>query len=155
MAERAFQNVLSLERQLQASVFSLFRKAGDVLQTPVGASPVTPEPVYESATAVEENGTPTAVALTPIDANGFYKVTGPTEVTFYATTEWPNLPVGLGWTGDGFLGIQGQIQITGAKNVPGPGYLWSFTLQTDTDQSIQGTQQAIGATLYPPTQIQY
>ena len=154
MAERAFQNILSLERQLQASVFSLFRKAGAELQKPVGASPVPP-PVSESATAVEENDTPTAVALTPVDANGFYKVTGPTEVTFYATTEWPNLPVGLGWTGDGFLGIQGQIQITGATNVPGPGYLWSFTLQTDTDQSIQGTQQAIGATLYPPTQIQY
>ena len=150
MAERAFQNILSLERQLQASVFSLFRKAGDELQKPVG-----PAPVSESATAVEENNTPTAVALTPVDANGFYKVTGPTEVTFYATTEWPNLPVGLGWTGDGFLGIQGQIQITGATNAPGPGYLWSFTLQTDTDQSIQGTQQAIGATLYPPNQIQY
>jgi Large eukaryotic DNA virus major capsid protein/Major capsid protein N-terminus len=146
MAERAFQNVLRLAQQQQASVFNLFQKA---------ARPIVSAPSSESAATFEESGTPTSVALTPVDVSGFYKVTGPTEVTFYVTTEWPNQPIGLGWTGDGFLGIRGQIQITGATNAPGPGYLWSFTLQTDTDQSIEGTQQSIGAFLYPPGLIQY
>ena len=150
MAERVWENVVRLEQQLQASVFSLFRKAEKELNKPVGGTVQS-----FSATSVEESLTPTSIALTPVNVSGFYNVTGPTEVTFYATTEWPNLPVGLGWTGDGFLGIMGQIQITGAVNEPGPGFLWSFTLQTDTDQSIQGTQSSIGATLYPPGLIQY
>lgn len=145
MAERAFQNVLRLEKQIQASAFNLFKKA---YETPKQALIQTPA-------TLEESGTPTPIALTPVNVSGFYKVTGSTEVTFYVTTEWPNLPVGLGWTGDGFLGIQGQIQITGAINESGPGFLWSFTLQTDTDQSIEGTQRSIGATLYPPGLIKY
>ena len=145
MAERAFQNVLRLEQQMQASVFNLFRRpAGVIAEAPV-----------ETPTSIEESKTPILIVLTPVEVSGFYKVTGPTEVTFYATTMWPNLPVGLGWTGAGILGIQGQIQITGATNAPGPGFLWSFTLQTDTDQNIQGTQQSTGAILYPPNQIQY
>ena len=144
MAERAFQKVLRLEQQQQASVFNLFRRL-TTGQTP------TSGPAPSSAASIE----PTSISLTPVDVSGFYKVTGPTEVTFYVTSEWPNLPVGLGWTGDGFLGIQGQIQITGATNVPGPGFLWSFTLQTDTDQSIEGTQNSVGAILYPPGLIQY
>jgi hypothetical protein len=150
MAERVWENVVRLEQQLQASVFSLFRKAEKELNKPVGGTVQSFSP-----TSVEESLTPTSIALTPVNVSGFYNVTGPTEVTFYVTTEWPNLPVGLGWTGDGFLGIMGQIQITGAINEPGPGFLWSFTLQTDTDQSIQGTQSCIGATLYPPGLIQY
>jgi hypothetical protein len=145
MAERAFQNVIQLERQIQASVFNLFQKTKNTILPSSESSP----------TAIEESGKLTSIALTPVDVSGFYNVTGPTEVTFYVTTDWPNQPVGLGWTGDGFLGIQGQIQITGAVNAPGPGFLWSFTLQTDVDQSIQGTQKTIGAILYPPGLIQY
>jgi len=150
MAERAFQNVLRLEQQVQASVFNLFQRATKPFVETEKALPS-----YETAATFEESGISTAVAMTPVDVSGFYKVTGPTEVTFYVTTEWPNQPVGLGWTGDGFLGIQGQIQITGATNAQGPGFLWFFTLQTDTDQSIQGTQNAVGAILYPPGLVQY
>jgi len=65
------------------------------------------------------------------------------------------VPISAGWTGDGFTGILGQIQITGASLTPGPGYNWSFNLQTDTDQNIEGIQQATGAILYPPNQLQY
>jgi len=148
MAERAFQNVLRLEQQQQASVFNLFRSF-------TGQQTTAPPPPASSAATIEESGTPTSISLTPADISGFYKVTGPTEATFYVTTEWPNLPVGLGWTGDGFLGIRGQIQITGATNVPGPGFLWFFTFQTDTDQNVEGTQNAVGAILYPPGLIQY
>jgi hypothetical protein len=76
-------------------------------------------------------------------------------VSFYVTSDKPLIPVGEGWTGDGFTGISGQIQITGATMTRGQGYNWSFTLQTDTDQNIQGTQTATGAFLYPPSQFKY
>ena len=32
-----------------------------------------------------------------ISVSGFYKVTGPTELTFYATTTWPGFTVDAGW----------------------------------------------------------
>jgi hypothetical protein len=147
--QKAFQNVVTLEKQVQASVFNFFNKN-------VGSSPV---PAAAAAAASLAMGTPvsqqTPVVLSPIDVSGFYKVTGPTQVTFYATTDAPTIPVGAGWTGEGFLGIMGQIQITGANLSRGPGYNWSFTLQTDKDQNIEGTQQATGPTLYPPNQLQY
>jgi Large eukaryotic DNA virus major capsid protein/Major capsid protein N-terminus len=99
------------------------------------------------------------VALYPIDVNGFYKVTGPKEVTYYATTDKPLIPIEEGWTAVGILGISGQIQVTGATMTPGytdyGSYKWSFTIQTDTNQNIQGTQTSIGAILYPPFQIKY
>jgi hypothetical protein len=144
--QQAFQNVLALEKQVQASVFNFFNKS-------VGPSPSTTVP--PAAAPVSSVQQPTPIALFPIDVSGFYEVTGPTQVTFYATTDTPTIPVSAGWTGEGFLGIMGQIQITGSTLKQGPGYNWSFTLQTDTDQNIQGRQQTVGATLYPPKQLQY
>jgi len=143
--QKAFQNVVTLEKRTQASIFNLFNKN-------IGPSP-SPGPVSTLTNAPTPQQTP--IALSPVEVNGFYKVTGPTQVTFYVTSDRPSVPVSAGWTGDGFRGIMGQIQITGASLVAGPGYNWSFTLQTDTDQNIEGTQQAIGAVLYPPNQIQY
>ena len=144
--QKAFQNVMALEKQAQASVFNFFNKS-------VGPSPPTTVP--SAAAPVSSVQQPTPIALFPIDVSGFYEVTGPTQVTFYATTDTPTIPVSAGWTGEGFLGIMGQIQITGSTLKQGPGYNWSFTLQTDTDQNIQGRQQTVGATLYPPKQLQY
>jgi hypothetical protein len=144
--QKAFQNVITLEKRVQASVFNLFNK--DIGPTPSlgpDAAPTTNAPTPQQ----------TPIALSPVEVNGFYKVTGPSQVTFYVTSDKIRVPVSAGWTGDGFTGIMGQIQITGASLTPGPGYNWSFTLQTDTDQNIQGTQQATGAILYPPSQIQY
>ena len=100
-----------------------------------------------------------SVALEPVDVNGFYTVTGPQEVTFYATTDKPLEPVAAGWTAEGITGVLGQIQVTGSNIAPGytsyGSYNWSFTIQTDTDQNIQGTQTATGAILYPPSQFKY
>jgi len=93
--------------------------------------------------------------LTPVDVSGFYTVTGPQEITFYSTTDIPTLPVSAGWSGVGFLGIIGQIQVSNVSLVNGPGYKWSFKLQTDTDQNIQGTQYSTGSILYPPGQMAY
>jgi len=145
--QKAFQNVLSLERREQASIFNLFNKT-------VGPSPSPsslPSPGVSSAPTPQQ----TPIATSPVDVSGFYEVTGEHEVTFYATTDVPVVPVGSGWTGEGFLGILGQIQVTSTSLKQGPGYNWSFTLQTDTDQNIQGRQQTMGATLYPPNQLQY
>jgi hypothetical protein len=143
--QKAFQNVITLEKQIQASVFNFFNK--DIGSAPVPVPPSTPAPQQ------------TPINLFPIDVSGFYKVTGPTQVTFYATTDVPTIPVSPGWAGVGFNGILGQIQVTGFSNVAGStdygSYKWSFTLQSDTDQNIEGTQQSVGAILYPPTQLQY
>ena len=144
--QKAFQNVMALEKQAQASVFNFFNKS-------VGPSPPTTVP--SAAAPVSSVQQPTPIALFPIDVSGFYEVTGPTQITFYATTDVPTIPVSAGWTGEGFLGIMGQIQVTGVTLKQGAGYNWSFTLQTDTDQNIQGRQQSVGATLYPPHQLQY
>ena len=152
---------LRLEQQAQASVFNLFknvllleRNIQDSLTKTVGTPPPpTPAPVASSNVAPTPQVKP--IALHPLDVNGFYRVTGPYEVTFYVTSDKPLIPVGEGWTGEGFTGIMGQIQITGVNMNPGEGYNWSFTLQTDTDQNIQGTQTATGAFLYPPSQIKY
>ena len=147
--QKAFQNVLSLERRVQASISKLFN-------TEIGGSS---RDLSQSFTAATTSSVPTAnevaATLVPIGVSGFYKVTGPQEVTFYATTDTPIVPVSPGWSGVGFNGILGQIQVTGVSLAAGPGYRWSFTLQSDTDQNIEGVQTATGAILYPPGQLLY
>ena len=137
---------MALEKQAQASVFNFFNKS---------VGPVSPPPAPGPSSVSLGSQQQTPIALFPIDVSGFYEVTGPTQITFYATTDVPTIPVSAGWTGEGFLGIMGQIQVTGVTLKQGAGYNWSFTLQTDTDQNIQGRQQSVGATLYPPHQLQY
>ena len=148
MALKALQNVLVLERQLQASLFNLFRQNTE-----------TPQQTLAQQGFATTSAIPTqkeiSATLVPVDVSGFYKVTGPQEVTFYATTDKPIVPVSAGWSGIGFTGILGQIQLTNISLVPGPGYKWSFTLQSDTDQNIEGIQQATGAILYPPGELLY
>jgi len=150
--QKAFQNVITLERQVQASIFNLFNKD-------VGPRAPVPTPVPVMSSSVSPIPKQTPIALSPIDVSGFYKVTSPTEVTFYASTDVPTVPVSPGWSGVGFIGILGQTQVTSVSNVAGAteygAYKWSFTLQTDTDQNIQGTQESVGAVLYPPNQLQY
>ena len=156
---------LRVEQQAQASVFNLFKnvlllerniqdKFLSGLNKTIGNSPAPASAPAESSNVAPPPQTK-PIALHPLDVNGFYRVTGPYEVTFYVTSDKPLIPVGEGWTGDGFTGITGQIQITGATMTKGPGYNWSFTLQTDADQNIQGTQTATGAILYPPSQFKY
>jgi len=91
--------------------------------------------------------------LNPVQLSGFYKVTGPTEATFYSVTDWPIEPIGPGWIVDSLPGLRGQIYMTATSNKPGKDeeeYTWSFTIQTDMDQFLDGTQYVTVATLYPP-----
>jgi hypothetical protein len=90
----------------------------------------------------------------PLNVNGFYTVTGPNDVTFYATTDTPIIPVGTGWYSDSIFGIDGKIRVKSVSLDKGPGYNWSFVFQTYKDQNLEGTQQIIGSTLYPPEAVQ-
>ena len=166
----AFQNILTLERRVQTKALNFFE---DLFENVSGrrvqrGSPAQAQTIAQAtqaavaATIPQQEQTP--VILSPVEVSGFYKVTGPQEVTFYCTTVNPEGTIGQGWTAVGITGIMGQIQVTGYNANQGviktdeansASYLWSFTLQSDTDQSIQGVQYATGAILYPPGQVQF
>jgi hypothetical protein len=89
----------------------------------------------------------------PLNVSGFYKVTGPNEATFYATTDTPIISVGSGWYSDSIFGIDGKVRVKSVSFDKGPGYNWSFVFQSTKNQNIEGTQQVIGSTLYPPEKV--
>jgi len=172
-SQKAFENFIQLERRVQTKALDffqdLFSKKG-VSKQPTDLQPTdlqsaSPEIIAQATQAAIEATIPlveeTPVILSPVDVDGFYKVTGPQEVTFYATTNaFTSTQVSVGWTAIGITGIVGQIQVTGYSNASGVldnygSYLWSFTLQTDTDQSIEGVQYTTGAILYPPGKVQF
>jgi Major capsid protein N-terminus len=152
-------HVLDLERRIQNKIIPLLGGSKVVahtraLQNSANQALNPPPPVLsaENTDAIHQ----------PVEVNGFYNVTGDMEATFYATTPWPGFPVGSGWTGIGIYGIVGNIHITGSKNAPGSvkvtsltsePYVWSFTMQSDVEQFIEGVIHATGASLYPPNQV--
>jgi|LauGreDrversion4_1035100.scaffolds.fasta_scaffold00284_4 hypothetical protein len=168
-SQKAFENFIQLERRVQTKALDFFQdlfiKKGVSKQPTDLLQPASPEIIAQATQAAIEATIPlveeTPVILSPVDVNGFYKVTGPQEVTFYATTNaFTSIQVSVGWTAIGITGIIGQIQVTGTSNANGAldnygSYLWSFTLQTDTDQTIEGVQYATGAILYAPGKVQF
>ena len=118
----------------------------------------TPQPPAATAAIVEE-------PARTISITGFYKVTGPTELTFYATTTWPGFTVGTGWSIVGVRGVVGNLRVsapavaeagaTPTTSLTTEPYNWKFTIQSDTNQYIEGTTHVMGAYLYPPGQEQY
>lgn len=168
---QAFQNVLELERRAQRPVIQaiskfvrrtqgqaseLYNKDIAPIIKNIGPRPPAPPP-------------PPTTPLVPIEVNGFYTVTGPQEVTFYASTNNAlREAVGNGWTISSVTGLMGQLRVTGAdlnlnmdprvKKISdrfSESYVWSFTLQSDTNQSLPPYQYSTGTTLYPPGQIAY
>lgn len=152
-------HVLDLERRIQNRIITLLggtkvlahvrtaqKDANQALNPPSSAlSPTSEDSIKQ-----------------PVDVNGFYKVTGEMEATYYVMTPWPGFTVGSGWTGIGIFGIVGNIHVTGSKNEPGSvkltsltseSYMWSFTLQSDVEQFIEGVIHSTGASLYPPNQV--
>ena len=99
-----------------------------------------------------------------VDVNGFCTVTGPTEVTFYATSNTtPRTEIAAGWTATGILGLKGNLRVSGVdlnlkmeprvktiSNNFSESYIWSFSIQSDTDQSPPEYQYTTGMVLYPP-----
>jgi len=111
-----------------------------------------------SSSSSSSSSSALSVFLTPVDVSGFFTVTGPQQVTFYATTTWTT-PIGPGWAALNVTGLVGQLQTTGSSNVAGTvavsslisePYNWSFTLQSDTNQVINEVRYANSVTLYPP-----
>lgn len=100
-----------------------------------------------------------------ISVSGFYKVTGPTELTFYATTTWPGFTVGTGWNIVGVPGVIGNLRVstpstpeagaTSTTSLTNEPYNWKFSFQSDTNQYIEGATHVMGAFLYPPGQEQF
>lgn len=155
---QAFENVLNFERKIQKDVVNLFKKETPELVVP----PLVPPP---AAPVPGVN-----VVLNPIEINGFYLLSGNNYVTFYATTNnTTRNTIREGWTATGITGLAGQLIVEGGldlnlkmearvvkiSDTTSESYVWSFRIQSDTEQIVAPYQYVTGATLYPPGQIDY
>lgn len=177
MAKQAFDNILDLERRIQAPVVAFFKKTvpqafenglnfekkvqNDILNLPGLATPSpTPAPVTIMSQTL----------LTPVELNGFYLLTGQSNVTFYATTNnTPRTGVTKGWSAVGLTGLTGQLmvgdgpdlnlemdsRVVAISNLKSESYVWSFNVQSDTEQTVSPYQAVTGAILYPPSMFEY
>jgi hypothetical protein len=156
---QAFENVLNFERKIQKDVVNFFKKEIPELVPP----PVPPPAPTPSPQGVN-------VVLNPIEINGFYLLTGNNYVTFYATTNNPTrTTLSDSWVATGITGITGQLKVTlpvdtnmtmepravKISATTSESYVWSFNVQSDTEQLVAPYQAVTGATLYPPGQIDY
>ena len=159
-APQAFENVLNFERKIQKDVVNFFKKEVNQVKDLVESPPVPPPTSIPGVNVV----------LSPIEINGFYLLTGNNYVTFYATTNNPTRnTINEGWTPTGITGLAGQLVVSGEADlnstmqsrvvaIPGAkseSYVWSFRIQSDTEQAIAPYQYVTGAVLYPPGQIDY
>ena len=163
---KTFENILKLERRVQTKTIDFYQDLFRVHKRN-GGIPASGTGIPQPSSLITSIGSQippaeqTPIILSPVDVSGFYKVTGPQEVTFYATTNvLTSTQVTPGWSAVGITGILGQIQVTGYSNINGvldnyDSYLWSFTIQSDTDQMVEGIQYATGAILYPPGQVKF
>ena len=158
---QAFENVLNFERKIQKDVVNFFKKEVNHVKELVEPPPPVPPPA--SAPGVN-------VVLNPIEINGFYLLTGNNYVTFYATTNNTSRnTISEGWTASGITGLAGQLLVDGGldlnlkmddrvvkiSDTASESYVWSFRIQSDTEQLVAPYQSVTGATLYPPGQIDY
>lgn len=158
---QAFENVLNFERKIQKDVVNFFKK--EVNQVKELAEPPLLVPPPASVQGVN-------IVLNPIEINGFYLLTGNNYVTFYATTNnTSRSTISEGWTASGITGLAGQLIVEGGLDLnlkmedrvvkisaaSSESYVWSFRIQSDTEQLVAPYQTVTGATLYPPGQIDY
>lgn len=172
MAEQAFGNVLDLERKAIPPVLDFFKnKLPDAFDKAFnfgkgGKRGVAAPPPVEPAPVQGVN-----IVLSPIEVNGFYLLSGADYVTFYVTTlNQKREYIKEGWMATGMTGLSGQLAVlsegadfnldVGSRTAPISGnssepYIWSFRIQSDTEQAIAPYQAVTGAVLYPPGQIDY
>jgi hypothetical protein len=97
-------------------------------------------------------------------------LTGNNYVTFYATTNNPTrVTLNDDWVATGITGLAGQLvvitpvdmnlsmepRVVKISATTSESYIWSFNIQSDTEQIVAPYQAVTGATLYPPGQIDY
>lgn len=155
---QAFENVLNFERKIQKDVVNFFKKEVPAIIPP----PVAP-PVANVLQGVN-------VVLNPIEINGFYLLTGNNYVTFYVTSNnSTRSTLSDDWVATGITGLAGQLKVTlpvetnltmqplvvKISDMTSESYIWSFNIQSDTEQLVAPYQTVTGATLYPPGQIEY
>lgn len=182
MAKQAFDNVLDLERKAQAPVLDFFKKAPQAFENVLNFERKIQKDVVNYFNGIEKLVVPPLappvpppvqgvnVILSPIEINGFYLLTGNNYVTFYATTSNPTRDtINDNWVATGITGLSGQLVVTPPVDVnlsmqsrvvaisptTSESYIWSFNIQSDTEQIVAPYQAVTGATLYPPGQIDY
>jgi len=158
---QAFENVLNFERKIQKDVVNFFKK--EVNQVKELIDPPPPAPPPDAAPGVN-------IVLNPIEINGFYLLTGNNYVTFYVTSNnSTRTTLSNTWTATGITGLTGQLKVTlpidknltmeprvvKISSTTSGSYIWSFNVQSDTEQIVAPYQNVTGATLYPPGQIEY
>ena len=166
------EQVLDLERKAIPPVLDFFKnKLPDAFDKAFnfgkgGKKEVAAPPPVEPAPVQGVN-----IVLSPIEINGFYLLSGNNYVTFYVTTlNQKREYIKEGWTATGITGLSGQLAVMaegadfnldmGSRTAPISGnssepYIWSFRIQSDTEQAIAPYQAVTGAVLYPPGQIDY
>jgi len=182
MAKQAFDNVLDLERKAQAPVLDFFKKAPQAFENVLNFERKIQKDVVNYFNGIEKLVVPLVpppvpppvqgvnVVLNPIEINGFYLLTGNNYVTFYATTSNPTRDtINDNWVATGITGLSGQLVVTppvdtnfsmqsrvvAISATTSESYIWSFNIQSDTEQIVAPYQAVTGATLYPPGQIDY
>jgi hypothetical protein len=147
--------ILELERYIQGKILGR-PKVVAVVDT-IHEIVKEPEPIRDGRMESQ-------ASKQPIDVCGFFKVSAEKEATFFVTTSWPGFDLEDGWSAIGIVGIIGRIRVYGSSDKPGTEpvsslvsepYNWSFKMQSDTEQVIEGVQYSIGAFLYPPGKEQY
>ena len=182
MAKQAFDNVLDLERKAQAPVLDFFKKAPQAFENVLNFERKIQKDDVNYFNGIEKLVVPPLappvpppvqgvnVILSPIEINGFYLLTGNNYVTFYATTSNPTRDtINDNWVATGITGLSGQLVVTppvdtnfsmqsrvvAISPTTSESYIWSFNIQSDTEQIVAPYQAVTGATLYPPGQIDY
>jgi hypothetical protein len=159
-APQAFENILNFERKIQKDVVNFFKKeANEVKEL------VIPPPVPPPASVPGVN-----IVLNPIEINGFYLLTGNNYVTFYATSNnLARTTVNEKWVATGVTGLSGQLvvrppfdtnltmepRVVSISPTSSASYIWSFQIQSDTEQTVAPYQAVTGSVLYPPGQFDY
>ena len=112
-------HIIEFEQKIQNKVLTaIFGERSDAaapapksaVQETIDAVRPPPAPAPSKVALVEESAKTTSVS-------GFFKPTGPTELTFYATTTWPGFAVDKGWS---IVGIPCLHRLNSARGLSRP-----------------------------------
>lgn len=184
MAKQAFDNIIDLERKAQAPIVAFFKKAPQAFENVLNFERNIQKEIVNYFKGVDIPDLPALippapvpslppplldVVLNPVEINGFYLLSGQSNVTFYVTTNNTPRTISKGWSAVGLTGLSGQLVVGDApdlnikmdprtvaiSNLTSESYVWSFNVQSDTEQTVSPYQSVTGAILYPPSRFEY